>query len=314
MLDRWLVTGASGLLGGNIGRALGHRKTLIGVVRNGVLPAGYHSGFHADLPETEPIVRWIAQNRPDVVVHAAALSSHALCENVPELADAINAQSTQAIAAAASQAGSQFVYVSTDAVFDGQRGSYTETDPPAPFSVYGRSKYLGERLAEQESSVLTLRTNFFGWSPVGSRSILEFFYHALRSGQEVDGFPNVVVSSIYAPTLASILEELVSKQVTGIVHVASRDKLSKLEFGVNVAEQFQFDASLVRSSVARSGPHADIGLRDTSLSTDLVSALLGRVMPTQQDGVFLAHQDLERESRGMQWGEPVDPSREGNRT
>lgn len=295
MLERWLITGASGLLGGNIARALGHQIALTGVVRNGVLPPGYRSGFQAHLPDTEPIVRWIEENRPNVVVHAAALSSHALCENVPDLAMAINAQATQAIAAAASAAGSQFVYISTDAVFDGQRGTYAETDPPAPFSVYGRSKYLGERLAEQESSVLVLRTNFFGWSPIGSRSILEFFYHALRSGQDVDGFVNVVVSSIYAPTLASILEELVSKQVTGIVHVASRDKLSKFEFGVSVAEQFQLDASLVRSSVARSGAHADIRLRDTSLSTDMVSSLLGRAMPTQREGVCLAVHDGEGE-------------------
>ena len=285
---RWLVTGANGFLGANLGAFLKGRAFRLGSARTGVSTRMYDEVVTGDLLNTDGLATNIRESRPEVVVHAAALAFHDQCEADPALAHAVNVEATAALARAAADAGARFVFISTDAVFDGTRGGYRESDPVSPTSVYGRTKVEAELVAAQVTDALIVRTNFFGWSPSGRRSILEFFINALSTDERVRGFTDMTTSSAYTQVLAQTLWQLVDGGHTGTFHVTSPDRLSKYDFGAAVADQFGLDASLITPTTADIHPPRN---GDISLDVTKVQDALGITLPTMREGIALALRD-----------------------
>ncbi|MFO0930762.1 MAG: sugar nucleotide-binding protein [Gemmataceae bacterium] len=148
-VTRLLVTGASGALGGyllarlaQLGRAAAAWSGASTGVRFGV------SLRPVDLADLSALERAWHNDAPSVVIHAAAMANVAHCLQAPDRARAVNVAATDRLARLAANAGARLLLVSTDLVFGGDRAPYAETDPPAPLSVYGRTK------AEAEQAVL----------------------------------------------------------------------------------------------------------------------------------------------------------------
>ena len=290
-LPTWLVTGAQGFLGANLGRHLQGRAHRVGLGRASgpTLASTYDAWITADLADPAAVTAAAAQIealRPDVIVHAAAMATHEGCEADSEKARQVNALAAGELSRAARTAGARFILISTDAVFDGSRGHYSEDDEPAPFSVYGRTKLEGEQRAQDVNpDALVVRTNFFGWSPSGTRSILEFFVNALTANTPVKGFTDFTVTSAYVGSLCEALEELAGTSTTGLLHVTSPDALSKYEFGVAVAQEFDLDADLITPTTADVDPPRN---RDLSLDVSLARSILMTPLPTQREGIVRA--------------------------
>jgi dTDP-4-dehydrorhamnose reductase len=264
----------------------------VGQVRADKTTTLFDSTATIDLTDATSVLQAVADVRPSVIFHSAAMASHEACEANPAEAMLVNATATGWLAEAANTHGALIVYISSDAVFDGSRGSYVETDVPNPFSVYGESKLAGEDAVRAATDHhLILRTNFFGWSPSGSRSILEFFVNGFKNRNEMKGYTDFIVTSIYAQQLLAVTAALVERGSTGIFHVASRDALSKFDFGLAVAETFGLDASLLRPSASAAAGLSTSRSRDLSLSTEKLSSLLGQAMPTQAEGIATAYDD-----------------------
>jgi dTDP-4-dehydrorhamnose reductase len=189
--------------------------------------------------------------------------------------------------------GAKFVFISTDAVFDGSQGNYQESDPVSPASVYGRTKADAElAVLEANPSSLILRVNFHGWSPSGRRSLSEFFFNRLSEGNATPGFTDVVVSTMYAGDLVSAAIELVGADSSGIVHLASREAISKYSFGQKVARRFGWDPDLVLASSSRA--HLTVA-RGSALDLDvsLATKIIGRPLPAQDDSLDALFADFE---------------------
>jgi dTDP-4-dehydrorhamnose reductase len=283
----WMITGSNGFLGANAAAYLETRANVIGITRQ-----------QHDLTKPASLAQEIAETKPNYLLHTAAIADHTLCEERPDLAEAINAEATKVIARACEHAGTKLIYISTDAVSSGQptatkpAGNYLETDPPNPNTVYGETKLQGELSAQRESNLLIIRTNFFGWSPTGQRSILEFFVHELRANRSVNGLTNVTTTSLYIQTLLDYIYQL--KDHSGTFHVASRDAITKYEFGIKVAKHFDLSRSLVKRTEAGDP-------KDLSLNTTKLAESLGVEVQTQSEGLLLARsgQDCQRTTAGV---------------
>ena len=225
---RLLIVGATGMLGSSLCRVASKKGYSVLGVSRGRKPRVLFPGerhFVADISKKEEIFRIVQEERPEAIVHTAAVADVDLCERQPALAEAVNTTSSAWIAEVACQVGALLCYVSTDYVFDGKSPTpYREEDPTAPVNVYGRTKLEGEKaVQERHSSFYIVRTSWlFG---EGHDS---FVHHVLKWAEEKPQLRLVDdkwCTPTYTLDLASgILTLLEKKAPFGVYHVTNGGK------------------------------------------------------------------------------------------
>jgi dTDP-4-dehydrorhamnose reductase len=279
-----LVTGASGLFGLNLGMQMASRYAITGIANNHMLAGLPFDLLHANLAQPGVFAAVLEQVKPDWVLHSAALASLDACEKDPALSRRLNADLPGEVAQACFHHSIPLVHISTDSIFDGLRGGYSEEDTPNPQVVYSVDKWAGEQaVAALNPLAIIARVAFYGWSITGRRSLGEFFVNTLAAGNKVNGFTDVMSCLLLVDVLAETLLEMLERGLSGTYHVLSRESLSKYQFGVNIARRFGFDPTLVNPiSVADSGLTARRS-PNLTLRVDKLEAALGRGMPCQAE-------------------------------
>jgi dTDP-4-dehydrorhamnose reductase len=159
----------------------------------------------------------------------------------------VNGEATGFLSAACRETGSHLIYVSTDYVFDGTRGQYSEEDKPAPINTYGRSKLLGEEEMTRHGSrgCITRTSVLYGWGRLFRPNFATWVHSKLAANEQI----KVVTDQIASPTLnthlARMLLEIAERRIKGILHVAGSSRVSRYEFAVMLAKQFGFKEHLV---------------------------------------------------------------------
>lgn len=282
-----VVTGASGLLGACLLRSaveVGWEAT--GLCHQHVIRDPAMQIAVVDLTDEVATRKLLLEIRPAAILHCAAATNVDWCEDNPEQTQAINVHATAVLAEIAANLSSHFVYVSTDAVFDGKKGSYVETDEPAPLNVYARSKLAGERETfRRHASAMLVRVNIYGWNAQNKDSLAEWVLRRLEEGRDVPGFTDVFITPMLVNDLVSVLLAMLQQEMKGLYHVVGSEKISKFEFARRVATVFGFDSARVIPCKMR-----DAGLRaerplDISLSSEKVSISLRRSMPDVDSGL-----------------------------
>lgn len=286
-MTRILVTGASGLLGSTIAQRWANKSEVAGTYLSRPVEFDGVECLQIDLTDRSQYGP-LEQFDPDVIVHCAALTDVDLCEREPKKAHTCNVDITRNLAALASTVEAQFIHISTDAVFDGRDGLYTETDETDPINIYGQTKLAAEQVVTQAlpDSVI-VRTNIYGWNVTSGQSLAEWMLAKLRAGEELPAFNDAYFSPMYTAHLASCLFELVSADLSGILHIAGKERCSKLEFARRLADVFDLDPSLiVPISMDTVDFDASRG-RDLSLSVSRARNQLRCSLPTVRDGLEL---------------------------
>ena len=283
---RILVTGASGLFGLNLALETAKDHEVFGTVKDHAITTDAFSVLQTDLLVPGAVERLLDKTKPDWIIHCAALANVDACEANPALARQLNSELPKKLATYVGRGGARLVHVSTDAVFDGQRGDYTEEDLPNPLSVYAQSKLDGERaVAEANPRAIIARVNLFGWSLTGKRSLAEFFFYNLSAGKRVMGFTDVYFCPLLANHLARVFLKMLASDLNGLYHVVSRDCFSKYDFGMMIAQRFDLDESLITpSSVEGAGLKAARSPKLT-LRTDKLTQDLGEPPPGLSTGI-----------------------------
>ena len=240
---RVVVTGSSGLLGRSLMNVLKSDHEVVGIDKH--VPEG-QTDLTVDITEKEQTLKSIVTSHPSVVVHTAAATDVDRCETERDLAQRINVGGTANIAAGCARVGAKLILISTDYVFDGLKGNYTETDEPNPISYYGLTKLEAERIvASASSDSLAIRTSvLYGWHP----SKLNFATWILKGLHEHQTL-KVVNDHINSPTLADNLADAIHKAIErnsqGILHIAGNERISRFEFARRLAEKFGLDEALL---------------------------------------------------------------------
>ena len=196
-----------------------------------------------DLMDERGIYDLVDRLRPDVIIHSAALTDVDRCERERELAYKMNVEGTQAIAKAAEKAGAFLVYISSDYVFDGERGSYREDEKTNPVSYYGQSKLLGEEFCR---GCIARTCVIYGSRPAsGKVNFALWLIESLKSGKQV----RVVTDQFITPTLntnlAKMVLEAADRRLSGVYHLAGATRISRYDFARELARVFDLDSDLI---------------------------------------------------------------------
>lgn len=244
-----LVLGASGMLGNAVLRWFSRDPAyqVFGSVRNlGVLKelqlrapqAQLVTGF--DVETEDGLHRLFAQVRPEIVINCIGVVKQLAGADDPLIAIPINALLPHRLAEHCRRAGARMVHISTDCVFSGERGSYTETDRPDALDLYGRSKLLGEVHAEH---VVTLRTSIVGHELASAHGLLGWF---LSQRGTAPGFSRAISSAMPTVELARVIQSFVIPDAAmhGVFHVGAA-ALSKQDLLREVALAYGLQTELV---------------------------------------------------------------------
>jgi dTDP-4-dehydrorhamnose reductase len=283
---RILITGASGLLGLNLALETTPRHTVFGTVNHHTLKTDAFTVIQSNLLAPGAVEHLLDDTHPDWVIHCAAIADLEACEADPLLAKQVNTELPHKLASHVARSGARLLHVSTDAVFDGLRGDYSEEDSPSPVGVYSRTKLNGElAVAKADPSAIIARVNLYGWSLIGSRSLAEFFYNNLSQGRQAMGFTDVYFCPLLANELADIFISMLYQKLSGVYHVVSSESLSKYDFGVRLAQRFNLDSGLINpTSVTQSGLIATRS-PNLTLRSDKLAYALGSSLPNLSTGL-----------------------------
>lgn len=292
-MTRFLVTGASGLLGLHLSLQISKKDDLLGIIHENTLRNAPFKTVAMDLTKGKAVTEMLESFSPDIVIHCAAMANLESCENNPEAAYQINALVPGRLAAECRRRNIKLIHISTDAVFDGINGNYSEDDPTSPLSIYGRTKKEGEiQVLHENPDAIVARVNFFGWSQSGNRSLGEFFYNNLKDGKQVNGFVDINFCPLYVNQLSDLLLEMAQKKLSGVYHVVSADHMTKYEFGRAIAQQFGFDEQLINPISVIDSHLSAPRSHNLTLSTDKLAFDLQRKLPTIQDGIQQFYNDF----------------------
>jgi dTDP-4-dehydrorhamnose reductase len=281
-----LVTGASGLLGLNMSLILAREFNVTGVIHQDELRGISYPVIVSDLSHKGEPEKIIDRIHPDAIIHTAAMANVDACEDQPHRAQEVNAILPEVLAKLAKSHSIPMVHISTDAVFDGIAGNYTELDAANPLSVYAQTKYRAElNIARENPKAIIARVNFYGWSLRGERSLAEIFAYKLLAGEPVNGFTDVYFCTLHVLTLVGIIMEMMAKNLSGLFHVVSRESITKFDFGRAVAREFGLDENLVKPISVK-----DAGLKaarspNLTLKTEKLAKALGHKLPDQSEGL-----------------------------
>ena len=273
-----ILTGASGLLGRKILENLEKRKDKVIAIynRNPITPRSPNIlTIRLDISKTIELEDLIMKNRPEIIIHTAALTNVDECEVNKEKAWRINVEATRSIVRAAKVVKSYIVYVSTDYVFDGEKGLYTERDLPNPINYYGLTKLIGEELVRSSDLLYTIvRPSAIYGIGGGKKSFAEYVIEKLLRGEEVYALTDQYVSPTLNTLLAEAIIEIIDMKPMGILHVAG-ERMNRYEFAVKIAETLNLPKDKIQKASIKDMKHWKAKRpRDSSLNTDKAKRLL----------------------------------------
>ena len=250
MKKRVLITGGNGLLGRSIISCNENRFELLVTGKRKFLFNGNDNRYSPlDILDSNQCDKVFSKFKPDYVIHAAAMTHVDKCEEDPDTCNSVNVDGTNNILKACEKYGSHLIFISTDFIFDGKNGSYSENSKPNPISIYGMSKWNAEKL---------IRTSTIDWSIVRTSLVMGYFEDLMTSniilwareklskGQEI----SIVNDQIRTPTWSMDLAEgcflLIENRALGIYNISGSEKFRISELIMRVADHGSYNSNLIK--------------------------------------------------------------------
>ena len=230
-----------------------------------------------DLLDFNAVRSEFQKDRPQLVIHCAAVSTVVAAQANPDLARRVNVELTGFLARLAADVS--FVFFSTDLVFDGRRGNYTETDLANPIHAYGETKLAAEQIVLKNPRHLVVRTSLNGGtSRAGDRAFNEELRLRWQAERDMTLFTDEFRCPIPAAETARVVWELAGKNCTGLFHVAGAEKLSRWQIGQLLAARWPQLKPKITPGSARDYPGPPRA-PDTSLDISKVQKILDAPLP-----------------------------------
>ncbi|MCS6935235.1 MAG: NAD(P)-dependent oxidoreductase [Chitinophagales bacterium] len=243
-LKKLLITGGSGFLGYHVALLATSRwQVYVMYYRNTPLVTGTIP-VHCDITRYIDLGNTLEEVQPDAVLHTAALADANYCQLHPDESFEVNVEATRNLAGICSDLNIPFAFTSTDLVFDGKRGNYTEEDTPNPLMWYGAHKVQAEEDAMRiyPRTVIFRLPMMFGLREASGKNFMWQIINRLKEGKPQRLFTDEYRSVSGALSISRGILQLL-ENTSGIFHVAGAGKLSRYEFGLMVADVFRLEKS-----------------------------------------------------------------------
>ena len=248
-----VITGSNGLLGQSLLKLLLKEKNAYQVLgfskgenRSGRDDFEYHS---IDLTDEKLLKKTLLQSSPNVIINAAAMTNVDRCEIDKNECDKINVELVKLLTQVGTQINAHMIHISTDFIFDGKKGNYSETDKPNPLSYYGMSKLKSEQvLINSKITHTILRTILvFGKVRAMRRSnIVLWVKDMLERGKEITMVHDQYRAPTYVEDLAMACKISIDRKAQGIFNISSNQTLSIYKIAQQIAEVFQLNNNLIK--------------------------------------------------------------------
>jgi dTDP-4-dehydrorhamnose reductase len=248
-----VITGSNGLLGQNLIELLLNEKDKYEVI--GFSRGENRSGrddfeyLNIDITNKERLTSAILEVKPDYIVNTAAMTNVDACEKDKEVCYDLNVNVVRNLIEVCDTIDAHLVHLSTDFIFDGEKGNYTETDVPNPLSYYGQTKLESEKLLQNSDINFTVLRTILVYGLVNDMSrsnIVLWVKESLEKGKEVTIVDDQYRTPTYVEDLAIACKISIDKNAKGIFNISSNALLSIYEIAIEIAEAFHLDRSLIK--------------------------------------------------------------------
>ena len=299
-MKRILVTGSNGLLGQKLtDLSLADREIDLIATSTGPNRHNIKSGYvYEELNVLDPkrLEELVDKYNPDAIIHTAAMTNVDTCENKREECYTLNVESVKYLVDVCERKNIQLVHLSTDFIFDGEDGPYTEDAEPNPLSYYGQTKLEAEQLIKESSCNWAILRTIIVYGIVSDMSrsnIVLWAKAALEKGEPI----NVVDDQWRMPTLAEDLAACcllaVKKSAKGVFNASGKDLMSIIEIVQRVADYWGLDKSLIRPISADSLNQAARRPKKTGFILDKTIKELGYKPHSFEEGIAFMEKQLK---------------------
>lgn len=252
-----LITGANGFLGYYLTAKLlkyGHEIIASGKgeCRLTVTSDKYFQYEALDFTNPFAVHDIFEKHKPEIIVHAGAMTKPDDCEQEQWQAYLSNVEGTVTMLLNAEEQKAFFIYVSTDFVFDGEKGFYSEDAIPNPVNFYGKTKAEAEDAVKEYAFDWTIiRTSLVYGIPVAGRgNLLTVVKEKLEKGEEYKVVDDQVRTPTYVEDLADGIVSIIEKKATGIYHLSGEEMLTPYQMACQTADHLQLDSTLIKKVTA----------------------------------------------------------------
>ena len=299
MKEDILITGGSGLLALNWALNIREKfNVTLGLHDRNINLKGTRS-ILLNLDSKEALIQALETLEPQLVIHAAGLTSIEQCEANPTLAKYINVDLTKNLATVCAKLNIPIIYISTDHLFSGSESLAHEEYPVSPVNVYAKTKAEAETcVLDSDAEALIIRTNFYGWGTSYRHSFSDMIINSLRAHKKIILFKDIYYTPLLVETLVHIVHELVQRKFTGIFNVVGDDRISKYDFGLNLAKVFNLDSGLIDPGKISDCPSLVERPHDISLSNQKVSECLNKKIGGLDQHILILKAQEEKGLKG----------------
>ncbi len=200
-----------------------------------------------DISDESQVADLILNTKPEYIINTAAYTNVDKSETERELADKINVKGVEYLAKYSNQVSSHLIHISSDYVFDGTNGPYTENDTPNPIGYYGLTKLLGEnKIIEYTSLYSIIRTNvLYGPTKFGRPDFVKWVYNNLKDDKSINIVTDQINNPTYLKDLAKAIISLMEQDITGLFNIGGKEFLNRYDFTLRIAEYFNLNKSLI---------------------------------------------------------------------
>ena len=243
-MDDLLIIGGSGVLGDELSKRFSQYNKVL-TYKNSVL--NKKNSFFLDIRDKGSVKDVIEKINPSTIIHTAAITDLDWCEVNKEKTFHVNVIGTKNIIEFAKKSDSKLIFISTDSVFDGVKGNYNENDIVNPINVYSESKVIAENLVKEYKKSTIIRTTFFG-TGLGSKkeTFISYLFNEIKNNRNVRVPSDKISNGVCVSEFSKIVEKIHQRELTGILHVGSKDYENNFNFASRLVRNCNYDEKLIQ--------------------------------------------------------------------